>query len=281
MRPEFAFAGSSLLRRESRLVLLALLLTGGSGCFPYALPPSQLSFGVGPTNGYVADRTVRDEKVQPAHYNLRGGVHPLGAVEGLADRYVDVGVGYQLERANPSDGDSRFVHGPYLELDGYAIPAKKTGSSVRVGARGTLDLLLANYEYERHVGAGGMLAALVEFVDYGQSEFESDDGETTTAGITAGELSIGGFLGASYRNLGAQSYWGAVIGVTVRLPFVAGVACCYTGSDSDSDDGSGSYSSDDSSGGSSGGGASGGSSGGGHSPARPTPSRTPAHPSGN
>lgn len=261
-----------------RVSWLGLLLVPAAGCFPYALPPSQLSFATGPTNGYIADSAVHEPDAHPSHYNLRGGFHPLGAIEGMSDRSVDVGVGYQLERARPSDGDSRFVHGPYLELDGYAIPAKKTGASVRVGARGTFDLLLANYDYDRHVGAGGMLAALVEFVDYGQSEFTSDDGETSTAGITAGELSIGGFLGASYRNLGAQSYWGAVIGVTVRLPFVAGVACCYTGSDSsssssDSDDG---YGSDGSGGGSAGGG---GSGGGGHTPAHPSPSRTPARPS--
>lgn len=274
MRLEFALRAT----RVTWCAGLSASLVGlvpGSGCAPYVVPPSQLSVGVGPTNGYIANREVKDHTAQPAHYNLRGGIHPLGAVEGLADRYVDVGVGYQLERSHPSDGESRFVHGPYLELDGFAIPAKKTGSSVRVGARGTLDLLLANYDYDRHVGGGGMLAALVEFVDYGQSEYSDDNGDTTNAGVTAGELSIGGFVGASYRNLGAQSYWGAVIGLSVRLPFVAGVVCCSLGSDSDSDS---DYGSSGSSGSESDGGSSSGGGSGGRTPATPSPGRTPAHP---
>ena len=64
---------------------LVLLLIPTGGCFPYVLPPSQLSIGTGATNGYVANSEVKEPAARPAHYNLRGGFHPLGAIEGMAD----------------------------------------------------------------------------------------------------------------------------------------------------------------------------------------------------
>lgn len=254
-----------------RLGPCLLLMLLSSGCLPYIVPPTQLSAGVGPSTGYVGDRSVR-EPGSTVHYNLRAGLHPLSAIESLRSRRVDVGVGYSLERGNPGEAGSRLLHGPYLEVDAFALPAAESGASLRAGARLTGDLLFSRIDGEGRTGGAAMLAGLVEWVDYGLGEYESDDGDTSVIGVRAGELSIGGFLGVSRVVIADQSYLGGVVGLSVRIPFLAGIICCSLGGDSD-DSGSGS---------SSGGSSSDSSSGSGspdREPARPSPGHQPARPS--
>ncbi len=245
----------------ARLGCLALL-TGASACFPYAVPPAHLSAGVGPTSGVIADSRGGVSSGAP-HYTLRGGVHPLGAVEDLTGRSVDVGVGYLLEG---STGDGEVpLHGPYLALDAYLLPAQLPERSLRAGARVTGDFLFGAGE----LGGGGMLAGLVEWVFFGEGSYGSDRGDSFTAGVRSGELAVGAFLGVTHRVVGDQSFQGGVLGVSLRVPLLLGVVCCALPDDLGSSGSSSGSSSDESSG---------SSDAPSRTPARPSPGRTPARP---
>ncbi|MBX3183911.1 MAG: hypothetical protein KF915_14890 [Polyangiaceae bacterium] len=171
-------------------------------------------------------------------------------------------MGYQLERSTGGDGGGVPVHGPYVALDAYLLPASPPERSLRAGARVTGDFLFGAGEF----GGGGMLAALVEWVFYGEGSYASDGGDSFAAGVHSGELAIGAFLGVTHRVIGEQSYQGGVLGVSLRVPLLLGVICCGWPEDWGGSSGSSSGSSSDD------------DEPPRRTPARPKPGRTPARP---
>ncbi len=201
---------------------------GGSGCLPFVVPPAKLSVGAGPAVGSIprTSGTLEPRSVT----TLRAGLHPLQLVEGASRRAFDLGLGYGGDfvfgRA-PEHYDERAVaHGPYLEGAYYPVrlPVGST-STFRWGARVNADLLFL--EPLDLLGYGAMAATEIELSGDANGPFaEADEQDGILAGAAIGQWSIGAFLGGAVRAFPEARYGALTAGISVRIPFAFGVACC-------------------------------------------------------
>jgi hypothetical protein len=177
------------------LVPLALVLFGGCA---FVLPPSSTEIGwAGSARGTVT--------------HVATGVHLASAI----DTKDDYGVGYtaNLDRCG--------VQSQAISLE-YAR-RQSPSPHVRTSLGGRAVLFFGD---EDRVGTGAFLRATAEV--YGRSKFgfaESGHGNGAVAFIEAGAWGLGVYAEAGYQRLPDDSRaFLATTGLTLRLPFMAGLA---------------------------------------------------------
>jgi hypothetical protein len=119
-----------------------------------------------------------------------------------------------------------YVQGPYVQT-AYSPWRRDLGNAwVRVGARADLDLLFVGHA--RATGFGGSAVLELELSQDASGPFvsEDDDDPGFVAGVQHGRWAFALFAGGTLRQFEAAGYGGLTAGVSLRLPFVAGIACC-------------------------------------------------------
>jgi hypothetical protein len=223
-------------------VPLAALLTG---CVGFVVPPMKLSGGAGPMAGQV-EGVAGDLELRSAT-TLRAGFHPLSLMPQAPSGAFDAGLGYGGDRVfgqvAPAFKRRTSVHGPYLEGAYYPVRLPAGSATFRLGLRANADLLFL--QPEGITGYGGTLVTEFEIGGYtagglSDEDDEDDEDDESAFGTVFGSWSLGAFGGGSARSFPGSSYAGLTPGLSVRVPFIAGVACCVwpgEGSDEASDPG--------------------------------------------
>jgi hypothetical protein len=217
-------------------VPLAALLTG---CVGFVLPPMKLSGGTGPMAGQV-EGGAGDIELRSAT-TLRAGFHPLSLMPQAPSSAFDAGLGYGGDlvfgQVAPTFRRRTSVHGPYLEGGYYPVRLPAGSATLRLGLRANADLLFL--QSRGVTGYGGTLVTEFEIGGYsaGALADEDDEDDDTAFGTVFGSWSLGAFAGGSARSFPGSSYAGLTTGLSVRVPFIAGIACCvWPGEGSDGAD---------------------------------------------
>jgi hypothetical protein len=198
------------------------------GCLPYAVPPARISIGSAARSGVVV--TSAGAPARPSYGLVRAGIHPLDAID--EELPVDVGVGYEAEFV--TSGQAPTVEGGYVELGAYPLKARLAPNlTLRAGAYGAVAGLARSGT--SGLGIGGALGGVLELTGKvnGTGSGVSEDG-TMLAGYASGRWAIGLFGTGAVRDFSDGAYRSAAAGVSVRIPFLAGVICCATPHASDS-----------------------------------------------
>jgi len=212
---------------------------------PFVVPPARLSLGAGPATGVVP--RAYDELLPEVVTSFRAGFHPWDLADRPSERAFDFGAGYAAdwisgEAATGPDQAARREHvsaqGPYLE--GSYAPFRYPigeGTALRLGARTDLDLLFLGTDARTGFGGSGVVEFEISHDVFGPFVSDDDDEPGVLAGVQRGRWALALFAGGSFRDFGGESYGGVTGGVSVRLPFLAGIACCaWPGHDDDADD---------------------------------------------
>jgi hypothetical protein len=167
-------------------------------------------------------------------------------------RLVDVGIGYNVETdgRNEMTTDRRAptLYGPYLELSAYPLRLPVSERyALRAGASSSLDVLFR--EGADSPGVGLSLGPSLELTGNvtGRFNTEADDG-SVTVGDALGYWAVGLSGAASLRKFEDHYSRGFAAGISFRIPFAFGIACCAVPHFGGSDDSSGSDASSSSSG---------------------------------
>lgn len=204
------------------LVLLLLVALAGSGCLPFVTPPARVSLGPALRVDPVRASSNVDSDAQLT--SLRAASHPLDLLDEAEGQWLDLGLGYQAEFA--ASDDVATVHGPYLELGAYPLAARiGSGVTLHGGAYGTVDSLWRRGTSES--GFGGSLGLLLEASGSSASTFAGagNDG-SLVAGYARGRWGVGVWGSGALRDFSDGAYRAVAMGVSVRLPLLAGVVCC-------------------------------------------------------
>ena len=211
-----------MFRPRSGLFGVLLALSAAPGCLPFITPPARVSLGpalrVDPLPGSSsADAT-------PAFTSLRAATHPLDLADAAESQWFDVGLGYQAELA--ASEAVATVHGPYLELGAYPLAARVgSGVTLRGGAYGTLDGLWRTGSSDP--GLGGSLGLLFEVSGGSSGVFSGAGGDgSLVAGYARGRWGVGVWGSGALRDFSDGAYRAVAMGVSVRMPLLAGVLCC-------------------------------------------------------
>jgi hypothetical protein len=225
--------------------LLAPIVALSTGCLPFVVPPAKLSGGAGPATGRVERGT--GDLAPRSTTTLRAGFHPLSLMPEASSSRFDAGVGYGGDlvfgHAPPPYNRRTSAHGPYLEGAYYPVRLPAGGATFRWGARANVDLLFL--EPRDVMGYGGTLVTELEIGGRATGAFANADGDGAVFGTAFGSWSLGAFAGGTARSFPESRYGAFTVGLSARLPFMAGIVCCAwpSGSSSDSDGGSSSSSS--------------------------------------
>lgn len=192
------------------------------GCV-VGVPPATLQAAAGARNvdGVAADAT-----------SLRAGIAPLGLVQSLEHRRVDVLAGYQRDsgRASP-DGVGAITHSASLAFGAYPYLGRgDMGAFSRVGVFGQGRMLWDDATRTQGWGSAVQLSAeLGTFMsDRSVRHYDWEAVEEpcppyppnhATWGVR-GEASLGVFAEAGYARLGPLDIWSTMFGVSLRLPAV-------------------------------------------------------------
>jgi hypothetical protein len=175
---------------------------------------------------------------------LRAGFHPLAMMPEASSSPFDAGVGYGADllfgHAPPPFNRRTNAHGPYLEGAYYPLRLPAGGATFRWGARANVDLLFL--EPRDAMGWGGTLVTELEIGGHSTGDFADADGDGAVFGTAFGSWSIGAFAGGSTRTFPGSRYGGLTVGLSARLPFMAGIVCCVWSGGGESDSGSSSSS---------------------------------------
>ena len=207
------------------LVVLSMA-SGGCMPLPFASPPMKGSFNVGPAGGY-ASLAGRSEPEPAPSLSGRFGLHPLGAVRSLRNRFADVGLGYLFENTFTSLVDGPTAHGPYLEVAVHPWQAydDATARLSRLAVFATGEALFSTRHGELLSG-GAVMGIGFDWGQWVADPFLESDENTldTVIGYAQVEATIGLQLSAGVRVQRDVPWWLVTIGFTFRLPASAGVA---------------------------------------------------------
>lgn len=149
---------------------------------------------------------------------LRGGVYPMQFFPALAGRRVDIGAGYRMEKG-PRESEWQR-QGPYAEVGMYPFQSVLSSTyRLRGGALATSELFLLDDHGDR---AGFGVAAALELVGFYGGVFDTPE----AIGLMYGEWGVGAFAGPGVRLADSGQRWAGTFGVSVRIPFMAGLFCC-------------------------------------------------------
>ena len=166
---------------------------------------------------------------------IRAALHPTQVWDTSVDQLLDAGVGYRAEIPIREREPAATLHGPYAEVGLYPVrlPIGRT-TRLRWGGYGSADLELAS---PHSVGFGGTLGTLLEVSGVSNGAFAGTDQDGAVAGVAHGQWAVGVFANASLRDVHGDFAQGLSAGLSVRMPFMAGIACCVWPSSDDSDSG--------------------------------------------
>jgi hypothetical protein len=210
---------------------LAALAALASGCAGVILPPSQTT--VGPA-------LVADDAGRAVGIKVSSGAH--WASSHAADPRIDVGGGYVFERTSstpaahevgvaarertaPEDA-VRVGHGAYVEVARRIHGGRSDFHRAWLGARG--EALWTGAD-EVEVGVAARISW--ELFGRGSGSGAAFDGCAGGFGIATGTTALGGYAEAGYRiDPGTgQARFVSTAGVSLRLPFLAGMGFSFCG----------------------------------------------------
>ncbi|HEY4057191.1 MAG TPA: hypothetical protein VGM39_11315 [Kofleriaceae bacterium] len=176
-----------------RLFLIALALV--AGCMPYAIPPASVDLG--------ATRSTEDGSRTGLHVDV--GLSPMQVMPTQVDRRWDAVLLGSFDRMGTRDSwGGALAVGPTF----FPMPVTDPDSRLRL-----LPQVIGRLTTEASsVGARVVL------------EYATFTNGTGKDGYAYGEAAIGGYLEGSYRS---DDELVMTIGLTVRVPILAGVACCF------------------------------------------------------
>lgn len=199
--------------------LTGLTLAFG-GCVPFLVPPARVESGLG--TRVHAPKSPEGVEGSRATGLVRAGVHPLQLIGPGAPLWADIAFGYRSEWL--LDASEQPLHGPYAELGLYPLrPRLSRTTRLRFGGYTSADAVLASV---REPGLGATLGALVEVTGFSSGAFGHSDGEDTVGGVSHGRWAVGLFASTSFRNVDQRFSQTLTTGLSLRIPFVAGIACC-------------------------------------------------------
>jgi hypothetical protein len=209
-------------------IFVTLLFANPVACLPFVVPPARLEVGPAMRRGDIHET---NPNAKDAHLvAFRGALHPIGGLKNGDRKPYDVGIGYAIENQASNDtstGNSRAstIHGPYVEVGAYPLrlPIEEK-YAIRAGVYGTVNALVRDNSSES--GLGLTVGPLVEFTHNVTGPFSSEDEEGKTAGAASGYWGFGIYGNASYRQFDGHGSYAYSAGVSVRIPFALGVACC-------------------------------------------------------
>lgn len=197
--------------RWVRLVAASGLVLLG-GCIGFATPPATLTVSKGPAVGDVHSYDG-DRMLTQLHADLR----PLGAVEELRARQVDVGAGAVADLTS----DGLYTVGPDLSISYNLVPALEGQASLRTYVTGYGAWL---WTVEGHQGPGAGVAIGTELVGFVNGS-TGGVGKGAMAGVAGhGELGFGLEAGLDGRLVGPERYALFRLGLRLRMPLSAGMA---------------------------------------------------------
>ncbi len=199
--------------------MVSLALTS-TGCVPFLVPPARVETGIGTR---VRPPKTRDGvEGSRATGMMRAGLHPLQLIGPEAPAWADFAFGYRSEWV--LDDSERPLHGPYAELGLYPVrPRLSRSTRLRFGGYTSADAILTS---AREPGLGATLGTLVELTGFSSGAFGHADDEDLVGGVTHGQWAVGLFASSSFRNADDRFSQTISTGLSFRMPFVVGIACC-------------------------------------------------------
>jgi hypothetical protein len=196
-----------MVRACTALFALAALSTLGA-CFPFGLPPLEVTGGVGVTS------SVKHKADEMAHAGA--SIRPLAAVGELHRRILDPGIGFHVEGAR-----DLLRYGPTFELRGFPINVEvDPGSQGRLGVGAEARILRDQSGFWGATGGIHISGEYVPFVNGCGAESNKD---SFVAACGYGEAAIGGMLEGNYGVVGGVGVWTIALSLTVRTPAAGGV----------------------------------------------------------
>ena len=212
---------AAALQRIVRFQLSLLVAALGSACLPFAVPPARVESGIG---ARLLDREAASTSPSSTQAGaFRAGFHPTQLLSSPSDRTWDVGLGYRAEWRLHEQ--SPPLHGPYAELGFYPL---RTGlgrtTRLRWGSYASAD---AVFEETTTPGPGATLGTLLELTGSTSGTFSSSDKDSAVAGAAFGQWAFGLFASTSLREVDRRFSQSVITGMSLRVPFAVGVACCF------------------------------------------------------
>jgi hypothetical protein len=204
-----------------RPFLLVAIAGSISGCLPFAVPPARVESGIG-TRLFDREEPGGTSAATPTGV-LRAGFHPTQLFDSAENRRWDVGLGYRLEWRLHEQTPP--LQGPYAELGFYPLRlAVGRGTRFRWGSYTSADAVLRD---GAGFGPGATLGTLIELSGTTSGTFSNADDQGGVAGAAFGQWAFGMFANTSLRAIDDRVSQSMTAGMSLRVPFAAGVACCF------------------------------------------------------
>jgi hypothetical protein len=170
-------------------------------CVPYAYPPVTGAVGVRRTTAADARTGIHAEV----------GFAPFQLASTELHRAWDATLSATFDHAGGNAWGTAIAAGPILHPWGDLARSRAT---TRV-----MPQLVGRLTSEMHAAA---VRVIVEYAAFTDSAGETDDGFTAMYG----EAAIGGYLEAGRQWANTGDGWAITVGMTFRIPAIAGIACC-------------------------------------------------------
>jgi hypothetical protein len=188
---------------------------------PFAVPPARVESGVGTR---LPGRDLPSEPGIPTTAGvLRAGFHPTQLLGSAEQKKWDVGLGYRLEW--PIHQQAPPLQGPYVEVGMYPLRvAVSRGTRLRWGSYTSADLVLGE---NSSFGPGATFGTLIELTGSTSGTFSQADNQGGVLGAAFGQWAFGMFANTSLREIDDHLSQSVTAGMSLRVPFAAGIACCF------------------------------------------------------
>jgi hypothetical protein len=203
---------------------------GSGGCLiPYASIPARVEIGGISAHGSIPTGSQGEDESDSAYiFHLRAGINPLQGFNGWHDRSWDVGAGYLAQFYWPEDADSLVFHGFHLEGAYFPLNAEAGQTSMRLGLIGNAEVILSDFTSNAEIGPGLSVGALIELSGTAEeAQVKSTGGglgsSAGSIGAWYGEWGVGLGVSAGYRRLYDRDFLTVFVGLSIRLPFGAGL----------------------------------------------------------
>jgi hypothetical protein len=199
--------------------LTALLL---GGCFPWVSVPSRVEVsGMRASVSPPPDSPSGSGTV--GGFRFRGAVCPLGAVNSLHGREFDLGFGYLYDSYATFGQDSLEHHGFFAEGAYFLFRSDDDGPIWRLATIVSAEGLVSSFRGDARTGPGISAGLLWEYTNVASGFGIAGAGDIGAIGGAYGEWGWGLSLTGSYAHLDGRDYSAILFGLSLRLPFGAGV----------------------------------------------------------
>ncbi len=198
--------------------LVAVIFFASTGCviLPVAIPPLQVQLGKGAQSLSSADATTGESPVQ---FRIAART-PQPLHQALFGNDLDLGVGFLSEARSLG-----LLQGGYLE-GGAVLLGRSVAEGVigRLSARAQARII--HTDPEQRWGPGGALQLGWDFIFPVDGQVRPDPDSSDGSGFLGyayGEYGLGVYAEGSTFAAGALTGWAVSGGVSLRLPFLAGI----------------------------------------------------------